>query len=80
VDIQNVNGDNDHIYILFTAKPTMELTKFINSLKGVTSRTIRTEHSEVKQVLEDSFWQSGNFHETTGQVSIDVLMDSVEDQ
>ena len=80
VDIQNVNGGNDHIHILFTAEPTTEMTKFINSLKGVTSRTIRKEHPEVKQVLEDSFWQPGYFLATTGQVSIDVLMDYVGDQ
>ncbi|RJX48561.1 IS200/IS605 family transposase, partial [Halonotius pteroides] len=41
VNIQNVNGGSDHVHILFTAEPTTELTKFINSLKGVSSRKIR---------------------------------------
>jgi len=31
VNIQNVNGGSDHVHILFTAKPTTDLTKFINS-------------------------------------------------
>jgi len=44
VNIQNVNGGSDHVHILFTAKPTTDLTKFINSLKGVTSRKIRDEN------------------------------------
>ena len=80
VEIQCVNGGNDHVHILFTAKPTTDLTKFINSLKGVTSRRVRSEHPEVKQSLPDSFWQPGYFLASTGQVSIDVLMGYVEDQ
>lgn len=80
VEIQNVNGGCDHIHILFTAKPTTDMTKFINSLKGVTSRKVRGEYPEVKQTLEDSFWQPGYFLASTGQVSIDVLMDYVKDQ
>jgi putative transposase len=80
VEIQSVNGGNDHVHILFTAKPTTDLTKFINSLKGVSSRRIRSERSEVKQTLPDSFWQPGYFLASTGQVSIDVLMGYVEDQ
>ncbi len=78
--IQSVNGGNDHVHILFTAKPTTNLTKFFNSLKGVTSRRIRSEYPEVKQSLPDSFWQPGYFLATSGQVSIDVLMSYVEDQ
>lgn len=80
VNIQNVNGGSDHVHILFTAKPTTDLTKFINSLKGVTSRTIRDENPQVRQALDKAFWQSGYFLATTGQVSIDVLMEYVEEQ
>ncbi|ELZ43717.1 IS200-type transposase [Halorubrum coriense DSM 10284] len=80
VSIQKVNGGSDHVHILFTAKPTTDLTKFINSLKGVTSRKIRDENPEVRQTLGSAFWQPGYFLATTGQVSIDVLMEYVEDQ
>ena len=80
VSIQSVNGGSDHVHVLFTAKPTTDMTKFINSFKGVSSRKIRKEYPEVKQVLEDSFWKPGYFLATTGQVSVDVLMEYVEDQ
>ena len=79
-DIQNVDGGTNHVRILFTTKPTTDLTKFINSLKGVTSRRIRKEYPDVKDRLEDAFWQPGYFLATTGQVSIDVLMNYVENQ
>ncbi|MFC4542537.1 IS200/IS605 family transposase [Halosolutus amylolyticus] len=80
VSIQNVNGGSDHVHILFTAKPTTNLTKFINSLKGVSSRKIRDEYPQTRQVLDSAFWQPGYFLATTGQVSIDVLMEYVEEQ
>jgi putative transposase len=80
VTIQNINGGSDHVHILFTAKPTTNLTKFINSLKGVTSRRVRSEHGSVRESLDDGFWQSGYFLATTGQVSINVLMEYVKDQ
>jgi putative transposase len=79
-EIKNVDGGTDHVYILFRTKPTTDLTKFINSLKGVTSRRIRSEFPEVTQALEDAFWQLGYLLATTGQVSIDVLMDYVDNQ
>ena len=80
VNIQNVDGGSDHVHILFTAKPTTNLTKFINSLKGVSSRKIRDENPEVRQALDSAFRQPGYLLATTGQVSIDVLMDYVEEQ
>jgi len=80
VNIQNVDGGSDHVHILFTAKPTTNLTKFINSLKRVSSRKIRDENPEVRQALDSAFRQPGYFLATTGQVSIDVLMEYVEEQ
>ena len=61
-------------------KPTTNLTKFINFLKGVTFRKIRNEKPEVRQALDIAFWQSGYFLATTRHVSIGVLMEYVEEQ
>jgi putative transposase len=80
VNIQNVNVGSDHVHIPFTAKPTTNLTKFINSLKGVTSRKIREKNPEVRQALNSAFWQPGYSLATTGQMNIDVLMEYVEEQ
>ncbi|WP_407045761.1 IS200/IS605 family transposase, partial [Haloarcula laminariae] len=46
-EITNVNGGTDHIHILFRTKPPTDLTKFSNSLKGVMSRRVRKEFTEV---------------------------------
>jgi putative transposase len=71
----------DHIHILFKAKPTTDLVKVVNTLKGVTARTIRKEYPQLKDLLwGDSFWSDSYFIASTGQVSLDVLKAYVENQ
>ena len=48
------NGEADHVHLLFSYYPQMQLSKFINSLKSYTSQTIRKEFPcEVKRVYWD---------------------------
>ena len=72
----------DHIHILFRAKPTLEIIKFINTLKGHSSRYIREKFkNELKAKLwGDSLWSPSYFIATTGNVTIDILKEYVENQ
>lgn len=72
----------DHIHILFEAKPTLDITKFINILKGHSSRFLRKEYSEFLQdkLWGDSLWSQSYFISTTGNVSLDILKEYVENQ
>lgn len=71
----------DHMHILFKARPTTELTKVVNSIKGASARRIRQEFPQTRQFLwGDSFWSDSYFIASTGQVSLDVLMQYVESQ
>ena len=82
VEVTNFNGGDDHLHILFRAKPTTNLVKFINTLKGATARRVRNEYEdELKSELwGDSFWTDSYCLISTGQVSLDVLMEYVENQ
>lgn len=67
--------------MLFTAKPILDIPKYINTIKTITSREIRKEFPEVKKLLwEDTFWSRSYFIATTGQVTLDVLKAYVESQ
>lgn len=71
----------DHMHILFKCKPTTSLTKVVNSIKGASARRLRQEFPQTKQFLwGDSFWSDSYFIASTGQVSLDVLMQYVESQ
>ena len=70
-----------HIHILFTATPTTNLSNVVNVIKGVTARRLRQEFPQTKEFLwGDSFWSNSYFIASTGQVSLDVLMQYVESQ
>jgi putative transposase len=82
VEIERLEADGDHVHILFKAKPSTDLTKFINTLKGSTARRIRNEfHDEIKRKLwGDSFWTDSYCLISTGQVSLDTLIEYVDSQ
>ena len=81
-EIINQETDIDHIHILFKGKPQTEYTKFINSLKGVTSRILRKEFAnQLKHILwGESFWSDSYCLITTGQTTLDQLKKYVENQ
>jgi putative transposase len=70
-----------HLHILFKATPKTNLVNVVNVIKGVTARRLRSEFPKTKEfLLGDSFWSDSYFVATTGQVSLDVLMQYVESQ
>lgn len=81
VDVLNIECDKDHMHLLFKAKPTTELPKYINAIKTITSREIRRNYPEVKNILwGDAFWSPSYFLASTGQVTLDALKKYVENQ
>ena len=71
----------DHLHVLFKATPKTNLVNVVNVIKGVTARRLRAEFPKIKEFLwGDSFWSDLYFVATTGQVSLDVLMQYVESQ
>ncbi|MBT9151545.1 MAG: hypothetical protein DDT40_01741 [candidate division WS2 bacterium] len=81
ITIINQECDKDHTHILFSTKPSSNLVKFINSLKGATAKAIRHRYPEVKKYLwRDVFWSSSYCLITTGQVTLDQLKKYVEEQ
>lgn len=81
VQIIEQEADSDPIHVLFASKPSVTLSKFINSLKSVTSRMIRKEFPEVKKALwKDKFWSPSYFLASVGQVTLDDVKKYVESQ
>ena len=72
----------DHVHVLFKAKPTIDMIKFISVLKSHSSRDIRKKHKDFLQdkLWGDSFWSPSYFLSTTGNVTVDILKNYVEQQ
>jgi len=71
----------DHIHILFSSKPQIQLSRFVNSLKSVSARLIFREFPEVKKKLWKGHFRSPSyFLASTGQVTLEDLKRYVESQ
>lgn len=79
-----VNGEADHIHVLFRYAPQMHLSKFINNFKSITSRKIRAKFdSELRQFYWDwskGFWNESYSIDSVGFAPLDVLKQYVENQ
>jgi putative transposase len=81
VKIIEQETDQDHIHILFASKPSVTLSRFINSLKSVSSRLIRKEFPAVKEVLwKGKFWSPSYFLASVGQVTLSDVEKYVQNQ
>lgn len=81
VTVLNIEADKDHFHLLFKAHPKLEITKYINAIKTITSREIQRNFPEIKKMLwKKVFWSPSYFIATTGQVTLDILMKYVEEQ
>lgn len=81
-EVIEVNGEVDHIHLLFGYYPQMQLSKFINNLKTVTSRLIRKDFGEQvsSYYRNTAFWNESYFIASCGGVTIEKLKAYVQSQ
>jgi putative transposase len=81
-EVIEFNGESDHVHLLFSYYPQLQLSKFVNNLKSVTSYHIRKEFAtEVKRFYwKPVFWNSAYFIASCGGVTVEVLKRYVQEQ
>ena len=82
VTLVEFNGEDDHVHLLIEFPPTVQLTRLVNSLKGVSSRMLRQRHPvQVKKYLwGDHFWSRSYYVGTAGGAPLSVIREYVESQ
>lgn len=80
VDIINQECGDDHIHMMVSTKPTTNLTKYINILKGHSSRALRKEFGFSDTLYSDSFWSDSYYIATAGNVSVDTIYKYIDNQ
>ena len=81
VEIIEQETDRDHIHVLFSCTPKINLTQYIRSLKAKTALILRKEYPKLyKYLWGNAFWSPSYFLSTTGQVSLDDVKKYVENQ
>jgi len=82
VKVVEIECGIDHVHLLISAKPMLDIPKDINTSKGHSSRFLKKAY---KMFLQDKlwgahFWSPSYFISSTGNVSIDILKQYVENQ
>lgn len=80
VEVINQECGDDHIHLMVSTKPTLQLTKYINLLKGHSARALRKEFDFSEQLYGDSLWSDSYYIATCGNVSLDTLYNYIDNQ
>ncbi len=75
-------GEEDHIHMLLSCHPSMQMSIFVNNLKTVTSRLTRNKFAkELKQYYwKPVLWTRAYCILTTGGATIEVIKKYIENQ
>ncbi|NES72323.1 MAG: IS200/IS605 family transposase [Okeania sp. SIO2D1] len=76
------SGEVDHVHLLITFNPKVQLSKFIANLKTVSSRLIRRDFADylARFYRKPVLWTGSYFVASCGGVTIEQLKEYVEHQ
>lgn len=79
VDLVEMEVMPDHIHLLLNVDPQFGVHKVVKTIKGRTSRVLRSEFVELTTKLP-TLWTNSYFVATVGGVSLDVVKKYIENQ
>lgn len=75
VELKEFSGEEDHVHLLITAYPHIQLSKFVNNLKTVSSRLVRKKYAGYLRRFywKPYFWTRSYCLISTGGATIEVI-------
>ena len=79
--IEELSIQPDHVHVLVQIRPEISVSRMVQLFKGMGSKVIREEFSELKEFLwGKSFWADGYFAETSGQLNESRIREYIQNQ
>ncbi|PZT78092.1 IS200/IS605 family transposase [Streptomyces sp. AC1-42W] len=81
-ELKQFNGEDDHVHLLVHYPPKVQLSRLVNSLKGVSARLLRKEYdSHVRRHLWGGhFWSGSYFAGSCDGPPLTVVKQYIENQ
>ena len=81
-DLIEFNGEPEYVHLLVNFPPKVAVSKLVNSLKGVSSRRLRSEFPTLAQHYwrANKLWAGSYFAGSVGGAPLDVLRQYIEQQ
>jgi putative transposase len=81
ITLEEWNHDEDHVHVMFRAKPSTEISKFINAYKSASSRLLKKEYPDIREKLwKEAFWSQSYCLMTAGGAPIEMIRQYIESQ
>lgn len=76
------NGEHDHVHLLIEYPPTVQVSKLVNSLKGVSARRLRDQYRGWvnRHSMNGHLWTPSYFAASCGGAPISILRKYIEQQ
>lgn len=75
------NGESDHVHLLVNFPPNVEISKLVNSLKGVSSRLLRKQFPALeRRCWKGVLWSRSYFAASCGGAPLEIIRQYVEQQ
>ena len=75
------DGEHDHVHLLVNYPPKVAISSLVNSLKGASSRILRTKHPEIKSKLwGNALWSPSYFAASCGGAPIGIIKHYIQQQ
>ena len=80
--IREMNGEADHIHILFDYAPDIRLSELINKIKSRTARLVRRDYPvEVSEYYwKPLFWTNSYFLGSVGSNTTEIIKEYIQNQ
>ncbi len=81
VTLIETNGEDDHVHLLVQYPPQVQLSKLVNSLKGVSSRMLRQGRLDIAhRYWRGVLWSPSYFVASCGGAPLAIIRQYVEQQ
>ena len=80
-ELKQFNGETGHVHLLVHYPPKVQLSKLVNSLKGVSARLLRKEYdSHIRRYLWSGNWSGSYFAGKCGEAPLTAVKHYIENQ
>ena len=81
ITLEEWNHVEDHVHVMFRAKPATEISRFINAYKSASSRLLKKEYPEIRKKLwKEYFWSKSFCLITAGGAPVETIRKYIESQ
>jgi Transposase and inactivated derivatives len=75
------DGEKDHVHLMINYPPKVQISKLVNSLKGVSSRLLRKEFPVLaKSYYKGVLWSPSYFAASCGGAPISIIREYTQSQ